>query len=803
MVVAMVTAALGTLIPVGKLSAAHAAPLTVTLGSASANTVTTYTIVLSDSGAIAVGGTISIRFPTGTTVPATIANTSVSVNGIAPSSNPVVNGLTVTVTYSTAGSGAPAIADGAAATVVFSAGAGITNPRTPATTYVVNVSTGTDAVEVASTAYTITTSAVSTPSTGAIQGGTLTITGTGFTASGTVNVTAGPATGSAAVGTDGNFSMTATRTNAAAGALTITDGAGRTATTAAVPLLPDLTIISGATARPQQTVTIDGRNFTGAGTVAAGGIYFGQPITGTAIAAGNVVSGAGALTDRDGDTTLDDFRITIRVPSNTASGTYTVNMTDGTLTGSATVTVNGAAVTITPASGVAGTLVTATATNFPASNSNAANAITIDNPAGAITPNTTFTTDTSGGYTTSLTISSTAPAGARTLTFSVTATGGDAAVTTTTAIFTVTAPAGAIVISPNSGPRGTQFSVTGTGFPASLAAGGLTATGGAITPGGGALTTDSAGVLSGSTQTIGAGAAYGANTITVTATVAARSGSSSFTVTQPTVSISPATGTVGTALTITGSGWLANGVVFVTLGGTTVQAVQANSAGALTGSFTIPSTSFAAGAAATLVFGANDGTGVGNTAQSTNFALTAATFTVSPASVAVGGTVTVSGTGFLPFSGVSALTIGGASVLPTTPIVTDATGAFSTTFVTPGLSGIQIVSATVGAVTRTQNITISSSTGGVGVPVATATALAAFPTGRLQIANVANAAGTAFTAFVPGLPGNAVTQIQPNSVIILTVNADTTVIVSGVSFALTANTPRFIPVGNNVTITIQ
>ena len=75
--------------------------------------------------------------------------------------------------------------------------------------------------------------------------------------------------------------------------------------------------------------------------------------------------------------------------------------------------------------------------------------------------------------------------------------------------------------------------------------------------------------------------------------------------------------------------------------------------------------------------------------------------------------------------------------------------------------------------------------------------------GVLELAAGVTGGGSVFQAFVPGLAGNPLTLIQPNSVLILTLTQTTTVVVSGVTFTVQANTPSFIPVGANVTITIQ
>jgi hypothetical protein len=76
-------------------------------------------------------------------------------------------------------------------------------------------------------------------------------------------------------------------------------------------------------------------------------------------------------------------------------------------------------------------------------------------------------------------------------------------------------------------------------------------------------------------------------------------------------------------------------------------------------------------------------------------------------------------------------------------------------------------------------------------------------TGNLELVTSFNYTTALFEAFVPGLAGNVLAVIQPNSVIIVTVTQNTTIIVSGITFAIQANTPTPLPVGSSVTITVQ
>ena len=92
----------------------------------------------------------------------------------------------------------------------------------------------------------------------------------------------------------------------------------------------------------------------------------------------------------------------------------------------------------------------------------------------------------------------------------------------------------------------------------------------------------------------------------------------------------------------------------------------------------------------------------------------------------------------------------------------------------------------------------------VGGAVAAGTALANLEAvGTLELVSSFNYTTALFEAYVPGLAGNVLATIAPNTVIFITVTADTTVVVSGVAFDIRANTPTPVPVGASVTITIQ
>jgi len=89
-------------------------------------------------------------------------------------------------------------------------------------------------------------------------------------------------------------------------------------------------------------------------------------------------------------------------------------------------------------------------------------------------------------------------------------------------------------------------------------------------------------------------------------------------------------------------------------------------------------------------------------------------------------------------------------------------------------------------------------------PFPVATALAPLiNSGHLVLASSFKYDTAVYQAFVPGLPGNVLTEIRAHSVLFITLTQAHTVLVSGVSFPIRANTPTPVPVGCLATITLQ
>jgi len=124
---------------------------TVEISSASAGQVSAYTVsfITGESGALVNGvDKIKIIFPVGTTVPASILTSAVTVNNVTATYVTVsVRTVTITVPIN--------ISANSTITVAISENAGIVNPATAASSYVLNVNTTKESYSVASTAYTI------------------------------------------------------------------------------------------------------------------------------------------------------------------------------------------------------------------------------------------------------------------------------------------------------------------------------------------------------------------------------------------------------------------------------------------------------------------------------------------------------------------------------------------------------------------------------------------------------------------------------------------------------------------------
>ena len=730
-------AAIATMFATGMFSAKQASAGHVTTGaphviamtpsSLAVNAKSSWTITVGVSGsALTAGsGTIAITFPDGVVIPSTIDKSRISAGGdtagngtygLDPlTSDPTISGQTVTLTVPATNAAGGAVTNAVAAgdnvQVFFSQLAGLVNPAksgaagttTAGTAGKINTSAQTVNGNIP-TALSFTRTISLGGATTQTEGGTVTVTIGGFTSGLTVSLSGGSVTGSGTVGSDRKAVITGTKTGTT-GTVTATDTAGLTATSGSIAVKPELT--ATASGKAGDTVSLTGKNFTGGSNIAAvANILFG----GTAIVAAQAVTTLPfTLTDRDADGTLDDFKISIKIPSNAKKGVNQIKVTDaGTANATANIDVEGRSVTITPDSGPPGTVVTIVGTGFPASRvAAAANTASIAPVFGSTTITNLFT-DGSGSLPGSDQFTIPAAATSSVITLTVSITGADSVAATGSDKFTVTSRV--LTSVPSSGPKGTKILVTGTKFTTSgtVAANAITVGGAATTHALANLT--SSGDVPGITLSVPSGSAIGANTVSLTDS-GSLTGTTTFTVTVPTISVGLASATMGQSVPVTGAGWVPNSAVTITLksAGVTVatKVATADGAGGFADSVSIPST--VGVGPKTVTFTAADTATLGNSATAQNLAIPKPAITLSALEAEVGTEVDVTATGFPPQSGLSVLTIGGADVRAPGVVTSDTEGGLTTKFTVPGVTGSNIVTVTIGATSVSTSLSVLAS----------------------------------------------------------------------------------------------
>lgn len=171
--------------------------------------------------------------------------------------------------------------------------------------------------------------------------------------------------------------------------------------------------------------------------------------------------------------------------------------------------------------------------------------------------------------------------------------------------------------------------------------------------------------------------------------------------TTPAITISPTSGPVGTMVAVSGSGFSPDVSVEVKFDDIVVATEETNLEGGFTLVFAVPF----AGAAGEHTVTAMDGAGI---SSSTTFTVPSPVITLTPSEAPAGTVVTVTGTGFPPYTVLSQLAIGPAIVTPIPSVITDSQGNFSATFVVPALSsGVHTVIATCGAQTASGTFEIT------------------------------------------------------------------------------------------------
>jgi hypothetical protein len=358
--------------------------------------------------------------------------------------------------------------------------------------------------------------------------------------------------------------------------------------------------------------------------------------------------------------------------------------------------------------------------------------------------------------------------------------GTDTAAQSGTFNFTVTPRV--LTLTPSSGPMGTNVLVTGSDMThdGTIAAGSLTFGGNnwntypGVSPY--PINIDTSGSLFPTTLTVPTGATLGANNV-----VAIDSGTliaaGAFTVTKPTIAVSPTTSPKGTTVTITGAGWLPNKSVtidFKAFGSAVVLSTLTtipDGTGNIAASMAVPATA-ATGANTISAYDAK-----GNSATDATYTVPGAAITVTPTEGSVTTSVTVAGTGFNPYFSVI-ITMGPAPAyeFQMRPL-SDATGAFSATITIPGLApGSQVITAKDGTNTATAFFVIKQGTATVQTQTASISS---------QLVRVWGYSGGTWSMYDPtDAAGSNLTTLKAGNGYWVNVNAACTLISGGYSYAL-------------------
>ncbi|MDE1879917.1 MAG: PKD domain-containing protein [Euryarchaeota archaeon] len=619
-----------------------------------------------------------------------------------------------------------------------------TVPSTPVGSYTV---TATDsASNAASASFYVRPGLSPTPTSGAV-GSTFTLAGTGFAASTSVTVTSSLGGGTTTTDAAGAFSMTLTVAAGTVGgtySINATDTSGHYALTSFL-VMPSLSV--SPMGGPVGTVA----------TFAATGFPASTAYTLT-WSGGTACSGT--------TTATGTFGCTYTIPVGTAGGPYVFSARTTGSTATATFTVT--YISVSPASGPVGTSLAFTAGGYAPTSSftvtwsggTACSGTTTATgtfscsftlpavPAGAVTftgtdgagtsASTTFTvtpalsaSPTSGPVGTSITFSGTGFAatsalavswsggtactatssatGSFSCSFALTAaaagpytfTATDASSDSAAATFTVTPALG---VSPVSSTLPVTLTFTGSGFAATSAV--------TVSWSGGSACTATSSASGGFSCTFAVPPSP-AGSITFTATDAAsNTATASFTV-LPSVSVAPGSGTVGSSLVFSGTGFAASSTTVVSWTGGTACSATSSAVGSFTCTFAL--TPAPAGA---LTFTATDS---GSNSASTTFTVTPS-LSVAPTSGPVGTSVVLSGEGFAATSAVSVNWAGGTPCTATT----GTSGAFTCTFVLkPTVAGALLLTATdassnsaTATFTVTSLLTTSPTSGAAGTTVA-------------------------------------------------------------------------------------
>lgn len=376
---------------------------------------------------------------------------------------------------------------------------------------------------------------------------------------------------------------------------------------------------------------------------------------------------------------------------------FTVSPPSGTLTLAGTaLTVNVTfavpALSVAPGQGPAGASATVVGTGF--TESTPLTGLTFDNvpilgcASGSLTPNAT------GAFSCGLSV----PSGTSGSTVTATDSGG----LTASASFQVTTLS--IGVAPSQGPVGATVTVSGTGFSVSSVLASLTFDGVAIAScSSGSLSTDGTGSFS---CTFAVPSGTSGSSVVVMDTGGQTAGAT-FTVTTPTLTVTPGQGPEGASVLVAGTGFSVSSLAALQFDGVSIAACTTGSlttdgSGAFSCGISVPS-----GTSGSTV----TATDVGGSVASATFSVTVVSLVVTPGQGPVGASVTVSGTGFSVSLAVASLSFDGVAVSACAAggLTTDASGAFSCTLAVPsGTSGTTVTATDAGGQSASGSFTVTT-----------------------------------------------------------------------------------------------
>ena len=692
-------------------------------------------VVSGSTGLVVQASDPSTRFYLQNTLTATVAPT---ISSFTPTNGSVgtkvtIDGSGFTGTNAVAFNGTPAVSF----TVVTDAQITAKVPI-GATSGLITVSNGIGTATSA-TSFAVTPNISSfTPASG-ILGTPVTITGNNFTSATKVTFAGTPATFTVVSDTQITTSVPA---GATTGKIKVTtpqgSGASPTAFTVLSAGAPTITLFSPLHAPVGAVISVTGTNFTGTTAVA---------FNGTAAASFTVNT---------------DTQLSARVSSGATSGPIIVTNTVGTAASATSFVVTPNLISFTPGSGTPGTPVTITGTSFTG-----ATAVTFNGTAAS------FTVVSDSQITTSV------PAAASTGKIKVTTPQG--ASTSATAFTVLSAGAPSITqFLPASAPVGTVISITGANFTGTSK----------VTFNGTAAASFTVNTDTQLSAKVPSGATSGP--IAVTNTVGTTASTTSFTVLPNIVSFLPASGSVGTPVTITGTSFTgANAVSFNgTAASFTVvsdsQITTTVPAGALTGKLKVT-------------------TPQGTATSATAFTVTSATAPTitlfSPTSGPVGDNVTITGTNF---TGATAVAFNGKAASFT--VVSDT--QITTSVPAGATSGPIAVTNNAGTTASSTSFTVvpailsfSPGSGVLGTPITiTGTSF----TGANKVTFAGTPAiftvisDTQITATVPG--GSVTGKIKITTPLGIAVSPTAFTVLSAGAPTITLFSPTSGPVGTSITL---